>query len=373
MYGSPVRVLAVPDKFRGTLTSTQAADAIAAGWTRGRPDDAVEKVPMADGGEGTLEALVAAGGGRVLMERASGPLGDPVEAEFGLIDGGRTAVVEMARASGLELVPEERRDALRATTRGTGELILAAARHGPDRIVVCIGGSATTDGGAGMAQALGARLLDASGRDIGPGGVALLELDRIDAAGIDPAVRACRFLVASDVDNPLVGPLGAAAVYGPQKGASAEDVEVLDRALTHYAKVLRRDLGVDVAERPGAGAAGGLGAGLMAFLDAELRPGIDVVMEAARFGERLIGAELVVTGEGKLDLQSLHGKTVAGVHRAAEDAGIRVLVVCGQATVRPDGVRVEALADAFGLDRAMHDTKAALEELVEGVAARWPA
>jgi glycerate 2-kinase len=373
MYRSPVRVLAAPDKFRGTLTSTEAAAAIAAGWRRGRPADSVEQLPLADGGEGTLDALVSARGGRVLRERVTGPLGEPVDADFGLVDEGRTGVVEMARASGLALVPEGRRDPLRATTRGTGELILAAARHRPERIVVSIGGSATTDGGAGMAQGLGARLFDASGREIGPGGAALLELDRVDVSGIDPAVRACGFLVASDVDNPLVGPQGAAAVYGPQKGASAGDVELLDRALARYAEVLRRDLGVEVAERPGAGAAGGLGAGLMAFLGAELRPGIDVVMEAARFGERLSGAGLVVTGEGKLDEQSLRGKTVAGVHRAAEDAGIRVLVVCGQATVQPEGVRVESLVQVFGIDRALHDTRPALEELVTDVARRWPA
>jgi glycerate 2-kinase len=368
-----VRVLAAPDKFRGTLTSMEAAAAIAAGWRRARPNDAVEELPLADGGEGTLDALVAALGGRVVRERVTGPLGDPVDAEYGLVDGARIAVIEMARASGLALVPEERRDALRATTRGTGELILAAARHRPERIIVCIGGSATTDGGAGMAQALGARLLDGSGQDLGPGGAALLDLDRIDGSGIDQAARDCRFLVASDVDNPLVGPQGAAAVYGPQKGASDDDVDLLDRALARYADVMRRDLGVDVTARPGAGAAGGLGAGLMAFLDAELRPGIDVVMDAARFAERLRGAGLVVTGEGKLDEQSLHGKTVAGVHRAAGEAGIRVLVVCGQASVRPDGVRVESLADEFGMDRAMHDTRAALEELVSWVANGWPA
>src|SRR5438477_7232619 len=211
MYRSPVLVLAAPDKFRGTLTSPEAASAIAAGWRRARPADAVEEVPLADGGEGTLEALVAALDGRVLHERVTGPLGDPVDAEFGLVDGDRTGVVEMARASGLTLVPEDRRDARAATTRGTGELVLATARHRPERIVVCIGGGATTDGGAGMAQAIGARLLDAGGRDIGPGGAALLELDRIDASGIDPAARRCRFVVASDVDNPLVGAGGAAA------------------------------------------------------------------------------------------------------------------------------------------------------------------
>jgi glycerate kinase len=367
-----VLVLAAPDKFRGTLTSTEAAAAIAAGWRRARPEDSVDQVPLADGGEGTLDSLLAALGGRIVPERVTGPLGEPVGADFGLADAGRTAVVEMARASGLALVPPARRDPLRATSRGTGELIAAATRSSPERIVVCIGGSATTDGGAGMAQALGARLLDSSGRDIGPGGAALLELDRIDASGLLPEARGCRFLVASDVDNPLLGPQGAAAVYGPQKGASADDVAMLDRALGRYAEVLRRDLGVDVAESPGAGAAGGLGAGLMAFLGAELSPGIDVVMEAVRFADRLVGAAAVFTGEGKLDEQSLRGKVVAGVRRAADEAGVPVLVVCGQATIRPDGVRVASLAETFGMDRAMRDTREALEELVADLAEGWP-
>ena len=367
-----MRVLAAPDKFRGTLSSAEAAAAIAAGWRRGRPQDEVVELPLADGGEGTLDALVAALGGRVLAERVTGPLGDPVDAAFGLVDGGRTAVIEMARASGLELVPEGRADPLHATTRGTGELIAAAAGHGPERIVVCIGGSATTDGGAGVAQALGARLLDAAGRNLGPGGAALLDLDRIEASGIPESVRACRFLVASDVDNPLTGPEGAAAVYGPQKGASPDDVELLDRALQRFADVVRRDLGVDAAERRGAGAAGGLGFGLMAFLGAELRPGIDVVMEATRFDDRLDGAGLVVTGEGKVDEQSFRGKTIAGVRRAADRAGVPMLVVCGRATVQPEGVRVASLADAFGLERAMNDTSAALADLVQRLAREWP-
>ena len=366
-----MRVLAAPDKFRGTLTSTEAAAAIAAGWRRGRPEDEVEEVPLADGGEGTLEALLSALGGRILRRAVTGPLGDPVDASFGLADDGRAAVVEMARASGLALVPPGRRDALHATSRGTGELILASCNLSPRQVIVCIGGSATTDGGAGMAQALGVHFLDASGRDIGPGGAALLDLDRIDASEVPPVIGATRFVVASDVDNPLVGPNGAAAVYGPQKGAGPDDVELLDRGLRQYAEVLRRDLGIDVADRPGAGAAGGLGAGLMAFLGAELRSGIEVVMEATRFRDRLAGADLVVAGEGKFDEQSMHGKTVDGVRRAAEEAGVPMVVACGQAAIHPDGVRVEALADRYGLDRALRDTRNALEELAEDVARGW--
>jgi glycerate kinase len=366
-----VRVLAAPDKFRGTLTAAEAAAAIASGWRSARPGDEVEELPMADGGEGTLEALVAALGGRILRERVTGPLGDPIEAEYGLVDGDRLAVVEMARASGLARVQEGRRDPLNATTRGTGELILAACAHSPQRLIVSIGGSATTDGGVGMAQALGVRFLDRHGVELRPGGAALLDLDRIDASALAPSVRAVDVVVACDVDNPLVGPEGAAAVYGPQKGASPGDVELLDRALARYAEVLRRDLGVDVERTPGAGAAGGLGAGLIAFLDATLRPGIEVVMEATKFEERLTGAGLAITGEGKLDEQSMRGKTPAGVIRAAGRTGVPVIVVCGQASIRPAGVQVASLVERFGSGRAFRDTRAALQELVAELATGW--
>jgi glycerate kinase len=367
-----MRVLVAPDKFRGTLTAPEAAAAIAAGWQRARPLDEVSQLPLADGGEGTLEALVAALAGERRALTVTGPLGEPVEAAFGLArtDGGLIALVEMATASGLELVPEGRRDPRVTTTRGTGELILEAARAGAERIIVTIGGSATNDGGAGMAQALGVRLLDAAGREIGPGGAAVLELDRIDASGLAEEVRGVEFLVASDVDNPLFGPQGAAAVYGPQKGASPEDVELLDRAMRHFAEVVRRDLGVDVANRPGAGAAGGIGAGLMAFLRADVRPGAALVMEAVGFRERIQGADLVITGEGKLDEQSLRGKTPAAVIEVSAEAGVPAVIVCGQATIEVEGVVVESLAARVGLDRAMADTEAALEELAESLAAR---
>jgi len=367
-----MRVLVAPDKFRGTLTAAQAARAIAAGWRRVRPDDELEEVPMADGGEGTLDALVAGLGGERRRARVSGPLGDPVDAEYGLVPGagGPIAIVEMARASGLQLISESRRNPLRTTTRGTGELILAACAEGPATVIVCIGGSATNDGGAGMAQALGARLIDASGRDIGPGGGALLDLAGIDATALDRSVRGVRFLVACDVDNPLIGPQGASAVYGPQKGASEDDVVVLDRALAHYAAVIHRDLGIDLRELPGAGAAGGLGAGLVAFLGAHLRPGVDVVMEAVDLPERIERAGLAVTGEGKLDEQSLRGKVPAGIIRVAREAGTPVAILCGQAEVRPEGVTVAALADRFGMERALDDAGTALEELAEDLAAR---
>jgi len=255
MVPALMRVLVAPDKFRGTLAAAEAARAIATGWRRVRPGDEVDEVPMADGGEGTLDALLAALGGRRRTARVRGPLGDPVEAAYGLLEteGRRTAVVELARASGLGLVSGSRRDPLRASTHGTGELILAACRDGADEVLVCVGGSATVDGGAGIAQALGVSLLDAAGRPIGPGGADLLELDRIDVTSIHPAVRSTRIVVACDVDNPLVGPEGAAHVYGPQKGASPEQVLLLDRALGHLAAVVHRDLAIDVRSRPGGG------------------------------------------------------------------------------------------------------------------------
>jgi glycerate kinase len=367
-----MRVLVAPDKFRGTLTAAQAAHAVEAGWRRTRPGDDLELVPMADGGEGTLDALVDGLGGSLHEAWVAGPLRGSVTAPFGLVptEEGRVAVVEMARASGLALVREADRDPRRATTRGTGELVAAALEHRPARVIVCIGGSATNDGGVGMAQALGGRFLDAGGREVGAGGAALLDLARIDLRPLVARVgNEVAFVAASDVDNPLCGPRGAAAVYGPQKGAGPDDVLLLDRALSHLASVTARDLGIDLREAPGAGAAGGLGFGLMAFLGAHLRPGVEVVMDAVRLRSRLSRADLVITGEGKLDSQSLSGKTVAGVLGAARDAGVRAAVGCGRAAIAPEGVEVVAHVDRFGAGPAMTETRRCLETLAEELAA----
>jgi glycerate kinase len=362
-----MRVLVAPDKFRGTLTAEQAALAIEIGWLRARPGDTIVRVPMADGGEGTLDALLAASNGRRLRARVTGPLGAPVEAAFGVIPTpeGSVAVVEMSRASGLALVAQGRRDPLHATTRGTGELIRAALAERPVRVIVAVGGSATTDGGAGMAQALGGRLTDAEGHEIGPGGAGLLELARVDVSELDADARRVRFLVAADVDNPLTGPSGAAAVFAPQKGATPQDVVVLDRALAHYASVLQRDLGVDVRGLPGAGAAGGLAAGLIAFLGAHVRSGVEIVMEAVRLPERILSSDLVVTGEGKLDASSLGGKTVAGITRVAREAGTRALLLAGRAETEIEGAEVASLVQRFGERRAFEDAAGALAELAE--------
>jgi glycerate kinase len=370
-YRTGMRILVAPDKFRGTLTAAEAASAIARGWRRARPHDRVEEVPLADGGEGTLDALLAALGGERRTVQVSGPLGDEVEAPFGLAEGpqGRLGIVEMARASGLELVSPARRDPLRATTRGTGELILAALRAGAREVLVCLGGSATTDGGAGMAQALGVALLDAEGRAVGPGGIGLLQLARIDATGLDPLARTARVQVACDVDSPLTGPQGAAHVFGPQKGATAEEVLLLDRALGHLAAVVHRDLGIDVRGLPGAGAAGGLGAGLVAFLGARLRPGVQLVMEAAGLPRRIEGADLVITGEGAFDASSLRGKVPAGVLELARGAGVPAVVLCGRAEIHPEGVAVRSLVERVGPERALADARLALEGLAAEVAA----
>jgi glycerate kinase len=366
-----MRVLVAPDKFRGTLTAAQAARAFAAGWRRTRPGDEVVTIPMADGGEGTLDALVDGLGGRLVEARVSGPLGDFVRAPFGLVPtpAGPTAVVEMARASGLALVASERWDPRRTTTRGTGELIRFALDQRPSRVVVCVGGSATNDGGVGMAQALAGGFLDHQGDHVKAGGVSLLDLDRIDLRPLYELIGdRVSFVVAADVDNPLCGPRGASAVYGPQKGASPDDVLLLDRALAHLAAVVARDLGVHLEDEPGAGAAGGLGFGLMAFLGAHLRSGVEVVMDAVGLRERIAEADLVVTGEGTFDAQSLSGKTVAGVLRAAADAAVPAAVVCGRADIAHDGALVRSLVDRFGIGPAMQDTRRCLETLSEEMA-----
>jgi len=367
-----VRVLVAPDKFKGTLSAPEAASAIARGWRDADPSALVEEVPLADGGEGTLEAILAARGGTLRPVTVTGPLGDATKAAFGLVDGpgGPLGVVEMARASGLELVPAGRRDPSVATSRGTGELMLAALEAGARRLLVCVGGSATNDAGAGLAEALGVRLLDAGGDQLGPGGAALTRLDRVDVSEVSPLVRGVPIEVAVDVDNPLAGPSGASAVYGPQKGASPQDVVVLDEALRRFADVVARDTGVDVAGLPGGGAAGGLPAALVAFFGATLRSGLELVMDAAGLPARLRGAAVVVTGEGTFDGQSMRGKVPGGVIAAARAAGVpRVAVLCGAAeAAAPEGVTLRSLAGRFGVEEAMRRPARLLERLAREVA-----
>ena len=328
-----MRVVIAPQEFKGSLTAVQATQAIADGLRRALPDAELVLVPMADGGPGTVEAVVTAKGGRWLKTAVRGPLGSPVEAAWGIIDGD-TAVIEMATASGLVLVPEGQRDPRVASTYGTGQIIAAALAAGCHRVIVGMGGSATNDGGAGVAQALGARLLDDAGQDLPPGGAALARLARIDVSGLDRRLRQARLLAATDVFNPLCGPQGASAVYGPQKGATPELVRELDAALAHYAAIIERDLRVRVLEVAGAGAAGGLGAGLVAFLGAEIVPGAKLVAEAVGLEQRMSGADLVIAGEGRLDAQTGFGKAPWEVARLAREARAPVIAIAG--AVRED-------------------------------------
>ncbi|PKB79743.1 MAG: glycerate kinase [SAR202 cluster bacterium Io17-Chloro-G9] len=325
----PVKVVVAPQGFKGSVTGLEAARAIQRGILAAMPDAETALAPVADGGDGTLNALVDATGGRVFSTKVTGPLGHPIEASWGVMGDGETAVVEMARASGLALLPPQRRDPRITTTRGTGEIIQKALNQGFKRIIVGLGGSATNDGGAGMASALGARFSDPQGRALEEGGAALARLERIDVSALHPGLKEATVVGATDVINPLCGPTGASAVYGPQKGASAEVVAELDAALAHYAAVVKRDLGKDVLETPRAGAAGGLGAGLLAFAGGELRSGIDMVCDVLGFDDLLIGADLVITGEGRADRSTVYDKAPVGVARRALAQGVPTVLLAG--------------------------------------------
>lgn len=313
-----MKIVIAPDSFKGGMTAKEAADAIESGLKRIFPDADYVKIPMADGGEGTVQALVDATDGQLVTKRVTGPLGDPVNATFGLLGDHQTAVIEMAAASGLETIPKEKLNPLLTTTFGTGELILAALDNHVKHIILGIGGSATVDGGAGMAQALGVRLLDASGMPLHPGGGDLSRLAQIDTSGIDKRLAAVSVVVASDVTNPLTGANGAATVFGPQKGATPVMVSELDANLGHLATMIHSVLDLDVDQRPGAGAAGGLGAGLMAFAGADLQPGIAIMIKYTHLQERAKNADLVFTGEGQVDFQTQFGKTPFGVATATK-------------------------------------------------------
>lgn len=343
------RVLVAADKFKGSLTAVQVAERVTAGLRKAVPGLAVETLPVADGGDGTVAAAIAAGFDR-REARVTGPLGTPVTAAFAVRDG--VAVVEMAEASGLQHLPEGVFAPLAATTYGSGELLLAALDAGARTIVFGVGGSATTDGGAGMLSALGARFLDAAGEPVGPGGGPLAGLATADLSGLDPRFASVDLVLASDVDNPLTGPKGAPAVYGPQKGATPEDVVNLDAALGHFAEVLEASVGARAAEAalaPGAGAAGGIGYGALVALGAAFRPGIEVMLDVLGFAPALARATLVITGEGSLDEQTLHGKAPAGVAAAARAAGVEVVAVCGRLALPPEALGRAGIRRAYAL------------------------
>ncbi|MFJ5218489.1 glycerate kinase [Streptomyces sp. NPDC088354] len=363
------RVLIAADKFKGSLTAVEVAQRIGAGLRRAAPDVVVESVPVADGGDGTVDAAVAAGFERRLVE-VTGPLGEPVTAAYALRGG--TAVVEMAEASGLRHLPPGVFAPLTATTYGTGELLRAALDAGARSLVLGVGGSATNDGGAGMLAALGARLLDARGVPVGPGGAALADVATADLSGLDARLADTEVVLASDVDNPLLGPKGAAAVYGPQKGATPDDVATLDTALARFAEVLDA---AAAAEAPGAGAAGGVGFGALVGLRARFRPGVEVLMDMLGFAEALERADLVITGEGSLDEQTLHGKAPAGVAAAARARDVEVVAVCGRLALPPAALTAAGIRRAYALTdiepdpaRCMAEAGPLLERLAVDIA-----
>ncbi|EGR0391262.1 glycerate kinase [Vibrio vulnificus] len=362
-----MKIVIAPDSYKESLTAMDVAIAIEKGFKQVLPDAQYVKLPMADGGEGTVQSMVDATGGTIIEHTVSGPLGQPVCGFFGLLGEGKTAVIEMAAASGLHLVTPDQRNPLITTTFGTGELIKAALDHGVEHIIVGIGGSATNDGGIGMAQALGIKLLDAQGNALGYGGGELAKLATIDCSQLDPRLAQVRLEVACDVDNPLCGTKGASAVFGPQKGATPDMVKILDENLAHYAAIIKQQLGADVRDMAGAGAAGGMGAALLGLLNAELRPGIEIVMDAVHLDEIVADADLVITGEGRIDSQTIHGKTPIGVARTSKKHSLPVIGIAGCLSADCGVVHEHGLDAVFAVVNRSVDLPTALAEAAENV------
>jgi glycerate kinase len=369
-----MKILIASDSFKGSATTMEVADSIEKGFAGIYQGVEIVKVPMADGGEGTVETLVAGMDGEFAYEEVTGPLGEGVQAKYGIIKD-EIAIIEMAEASGLVLVKEEMRNPLLTTTYGTGELILSALKRGYRKIYVGIGGSATNDGGMGMAKALGYRFLDRDGNEIPDGGGALGQLQRIDRSKVTPLIEDAKITVMCDVENPLYGTDGAAYVYGPQKGANPEMVKLLDENLKHFADILRRDMDVDIGDIPGSGAAGGLGGGLMAFCRAELKPGIEMVLDIQQFEGQLQGVDLVITGEGRIDGQSAKGKVPAGVAKLASKLNKPVVAIAGGIGEGTEGLYsmgidlILPIVDRpMGLGEAMGEAKTLLEKTGERLA-----
>lgn len=361
-----VKVIVAMDSFKGSLTALEACTAFEKGMKKVFSNIEIVKVPIADGGEGTVQSLVDATRGRMVFEQVTGPLGDKVDAFYGILGDGKTAVIEMAAASGLPLVPKEKRNPLVTTTYGTGELIKKALDQGCQEFYLGVGGSATNDGGMGMAQALGIKFLDREGRDIGFGGGSLKNLYRIDMSNRDTRLEETKITVLCDVDNPLCGEQGASYVFGPQKGASQVMVQELDKGLRHFAEIIKRDLRKDILEVKGAGAAGGLGGGFIAFFDSVLKSGIEVVIEKSKLSETIQGSDLVITGEGKIDGQTIHGKTPIGVAKVAQRWGIPVIAVVGGIGQGAEAVHNHGIDAVFSivpapmsLEEAMNPSQAA--------------
>ena len=371
-----MKIVIAPDSYKESLSALEVASAIEAGFREIYPDAEYIKLPVADGGEGTVEAMVAATQGRMVEVAVTGPLGEPVQGFYGISGDESCAFIEMAAASGLELLAPAARNPLKTTSWGTGELIRHALDLGVTRMIIGIGGSATNDGGAGMVQALGAQLLTADGQPIAPGGAGLSTLATIDISGLDPRLAQCRIDVACDVTNPLVGDEGASAVFGPQKGATPEMVVQLDRALAHYAGQIAQDLDLDVLTLEGGGAAGGMGAALYAFCGAHLRPGIDIVTDALHLDALVADADLVITGEGRIDSQTIHGKVPVGVARVAKRYQIPVIGIAGSLTADVGVVHQHGLDAVFSvlhricsLDEALAEAGANVRMAARNIAA----
>ncbi|CPR17396.1 glycerate kinase [Brenneria goodwinii] len=362
-----MKIVIAPDSYKESMSAQDVAAQIEKGFRDVFPDACYVKLPVADGGEGTVEAMVAATNGRIVNVKVTGPLGDNIAAFFGLSGDEKTAFIEMAAASGLEQVPAQQRNPLLTTSYGTGELIRCALDHGVEHCIIGIGGSATNDGGAGMVQALGAKLLDASGAQIGFGGGELDKLASIDIGELDARIKKCRFEVACDVTNPLTGEQGASAIFGPQKGATDQMIEQLDNALGHYAEVIRHDLDTDVEQVPGAGAAGGMGAALLAFCGADLRQGIEIVTEALGLDEIVRDASLVITGEGRIDSQTIHGKVPIGVARVAKRYDKPVIGIAGSLTADVGVVHEHGLDAVFSVLYHICSLEEALDNAAENV------
>lgn len=324
-----MKIVIAPDSFKESLTALEVAEAIETGFKRIYPDAEYVKVPMADGGEGTVQSLVDALQGKLIEVDVTAPLGDKTTAFFGLSGDGKTAIIEMAAASGLHLVPQDQRNPLKTTSFGTGELIKTALEQGVEHIILGIGGSATNDGGVGMLQALGVQCLNQQQENIGFGGEQLGQITKIDMSRLDPRLHKVRFSVACDVDNPLCGEKGASATFGPQKGATPDMVQQLDVALQHFSDIIERDLGLNIRDQQGAGAAGGMGGGLLLLPNVKLQSGVQIVIHTLNLSEKMQGADLVITGEGRMDSQTIHGKTPIGVAKTAKAAGKPVIAIVG--------------------------------------------
>ncbi|AQU74299.1 glycerate kinase [Priestia megaterium] len=362
-----MKIVIAPDSFKESLTALHVCEAVEKGIKTHFPNAEISKVPMADGGEGTVQSLVDATDGEIIQTKVTGPLGKEVEAFYGILGDGNTAVIEMAAASGLHHVPVDKRNPLITTTRGTGELILKALDHQVKHIIIGIGGSATNDGGAGMAKALGAKLLDANGAEIKEGGGSLDQLTAIDLTNLDSRLAEVKVEVACDVDNLLTGKTGASAVFGPQKGATPDMVKQLDRNLAHYAAVIEKEMDIHIQNVPGAGAAGGLGGGLLAFLSAELKPGVDIVIKATELENYIKDADLVITGEGRIDGQTIYGKTPIGVAKTAKKHSVPVIAIAGSIGAGSEAVYEHGISALFSVVPGAVDLSEALEKADENI------